>query len=118
MAEKPLRFLGSALEDLRAFPDEARRVAGHQLHLVQHGLEPSDWKPMGTVGPGVAELRIHSDGANRVFYVAKFAEAIYVLDAFAKRTQQTRNADVDLGRHRYHELVHARQLQAARKRRK
>ena len=120
MAEKPLQFVGSALDDLRRFPEAARRLAGHQLHLVQHGLEPDDWKPMAAVGPGVAEIRIHTGVEHRVFYVAKFAEAIYVLHAFGKTTAQTRKADLDLARHRYQELVHLRQgrAQAARNRRK
>src|SRR6266851_2479488 len=52
MAEKRLFWLGSSLENVRAFPKEARRAAGHQLDLVQHGLEPSDWKPMAAVGGG------------------------------------------------------------------
>jgi phage-related protein len=120
MAEKPLQFVGSALDDLRRFPAAARRLAGHQLHLVQHGLDPDDWKPMAAVGPGVAEIRIHTGVEHRVFYVAKFAEAIYVLHAFAKTTAQTRKADVDLARHRYQELVHLRpgRAPAARNRRK
>jgi len=42
---------GSApLADLRAFPAEVRRMAGHELHLVQQGLEPDDWKAMASVG--------------------------------------------------------------------
>jgi phage-related protein len=55
---KLLSFLGSSLDDLRAFPDTARREAGHQLDQVQRGLEPDDWKPMPGVGPGVREVRI------------------------------------------------------------
>ena len=79
-----------------------------------------DWKPMPTVGAGVFELRIHTTVEHRVFYVAKFAEAIYVLHAFEKRSQQTRKADLELGRHRYHEVLHARGAgpAATRKRRK
>ena len=120
MPEKPLLFVGSALDDLRDFPDQARRLAGHQLHVVQQGLEADDWKPMPTVGPGVAELRIHTGVEHRVFYVAKFAEAVYVLHAFEKRTQQTRKADLELARHRYQEVLHARRHGGAttRKRRK
>jgi phage-related protein len=108
MPEKPLAFVGAALAELRAFPDAARRAAGHQLHLVQHGLAPGDWKPMASVGPGVREIRIHTGVEHRVLYVAKFAEAVYVLHAFEKRTQQTRQADLDRARHRYQELLHAR----------
>src|SRR5690606_34393950 len=118
MAEKALQFLGSALDDLRAFPDGARREAGHQLHGIQHGLEPADSKPMTSVGPGVLEIRIHTTVEHRVLYVAKFAEAVYVLHAFEKRTQQTRKADLDLARHRYQELLHWRREIARRKPRK
>lgn len=55
---KPIEFLGDSLDELREFPQEARREAGHQLDRVQHGLEPDDWKPMKTIGAGVKEVRI------------------------------------------------------------
>jgi phage-related protein len=42
MMRKPLHFIGSSLEDLRVFPDEARRDAGFNLNFVQRGLEPLD----------------------------------------------------------------------------
>ena len=89
MPDKPLIWLGSSRRDLRAFPALARRLAGFQLRRVQQGLDPDDWKPMQTVGPGVREIRIHIAGAHRVFYVATRAEAIYVLHAFEKKTQKT-----------------------------
>ncbi|HEV8713078.1 MAG TPA: type II toxin-antitoxin system RelE/ParE family toxin [Candidatus Binatia bacterium] len=78
MADKPLVWLGSSLDDLRAFPDEARQEAGFQLRRVQKGLAPADRKPLATVGPGVIEIRIHTAQEYGVFYVAKFAEAVYV----------------------------------------
>ena len=88
MAEKPVVWLGSALDDLRAFPEEARRSAGHEIHLVQMGLEPSDWKPISSVGPGVMELRIHGQLEHRVFYIAKFAEAVFVIHAFQRKRER------------------------------
>jgi phage-related protein len=87
---KPLYFVGSALEDLRAFPRAPRRDAGYRLDRVQIGLEPSDWKPMLTVGHGVPEIRIHREGRYRVIYVAKIDDAVYVLHAFRKKTRKTR----------------------------
>ena len=60
-ALKPMVFLGDALDRLRAFPEGARKEAGVQLHKVQQGLAPSDWKPMRTVGPGVVEIRIRDE---------------------------------------------------------
>src|SRR5262245_56778626 len=105
MADKPLNWVGTALEDLRQFPEAARRQAGFELRRVQAGLEPSDWKPMTTVGAGVQEIRIDVGTAHRVFYVAKFAEAVYVLHAFEKRTRQTSSLDLELGKRRYRDLL-------------
>lgn len=108
MPHKDLCWVGSALEDVREFPAEARRDAGHQLHLVQLGLMPDDWKPMTTVGGGVYELRIRTGREFRIFYIAKFTEAIYVLHAFEKKTQRTRQADLDIGAARLRDVQQAR----------
>jgi len=57
---KALQYMvGSSLDDLRNFPDEARRAAGFELRAVQSGLEPSDWKPKQVIGSGVNEIHIH-----------------------------------------------------------
>ncbi len=106
MDSKPVEFRGSALADLRSFPQAARREAGYQLDRVQRGREPDDWKPINSVGRGVKEIRIRdASGAFRVLYVAKFAEAIYVLHCFQKKTQKTRKADLDLAGQRYRDLL-------------
>ena len=61
---------------------------------------------MPTVGAGVREIRIHDvDGAFRVVYVARFADAIYVLHCFQKKTQQTAKRDIDLARKRFKALM-------------
>ncbi len=106
---KPVAFRGSALDDLRAFPTEARREAGYQLDRVQHGREPDDWKPMPTIGPGVQEIRIReSSDTFRVIYVAKFADAVYVLHCFQKKSRKTAKADLDLAERRYRDLLKER----------
>lgn len=103
---KPVEFLGSSLDDLRAFPIQAKREAGHQLDQVQNGQDPDDWKPMNTVGQGVKEIRIRdAAGAFRVIYVAKFAEAVYVLHCFQKKTGKTSKTDLDLAAQRYRDLL-------------
>jgi phage-related protein len=103
---KPVEFRGSALDDLRAFPEAARREAGYQVDQVQHGREPDDWKPINTVGQGVREIRIRDvAGVFRVLYVAKFADAIYVLHCFQKKTQKTSQADISLAAQRYRDLL-------------
>jgi phage-related protein len=101
---KSLEFVGSSLDDLKEFPAEARRAAGFELGFVQRGLEPSDWKPMKEVGAGVREIRIHVLGEWRVLYVAKFAESVYVLHAFQKKTQKTTREDIGLARARYRQI--------------
>ena len=99
---KLLRFLGSARDDLSAFPAAARSRAGHELFMVQVGREPDDWKPMHTVGPGACEIRVRDrEGAFRVVYVARFRKAIYVLHAFQKKSQKTSRRDLELARARY-----------------
>ena len=104
MTMKTLKFVGSSLDDLRNFPNEARRAAGFELHAVQSGLEPSDWKPMQNVGSGAKEIRIHLLGEWRVIYIAKLHEAVYVLHAFQKKTRKTSRQDIDLARQRYRQI--------------
>ncbi len=108
MADKVIRWLGSSLEDVRAFPEEARRNSGYQLRRVQQGLMPSDWKTMKAVGAGVYEIRIHTGAEHRVFYIAKYDDVIYVLHAFKKHRRQTRQADIALARQRLAELLESR----------
>lgn len=109
-----IEWLGTTLEDLRAFPPEARRAAGYELRRVQAGAMPTDWKPLPSVGPGVNEIRIRTRLEHRVRYLAKFAESIYVLHAFEKRSRKTRHADLVLARRR---LWLAQALHAKRKER-
>ena len=76
---------------------------------VQMGEQPRDFKPLAVVGAGVQELRVWAEaGTFRVLYLARFEEAVYILHAFEKKTQATRDADIDLARKRYQELLLAR----------
>jgi phage-related protein len=106
---KPLYWLGDSLEQVREFAPRARERIGFELWEVQQGNEPTDWKPVTTVGPGVNEIRVHAKGEYRVLYVAKLAHAVYVLHAFAKKTRQTSKRDIDLATTRYRGLVHTMQ---------
>ncbi|MGQ0733733.1 MAG: type II toxin-antitoxin system RelE/ParE family toxin [Acidobacteriota bacterium] len=75
---------------------------------VRQGLEHDDWKPMKSVGQGVREIRIQTAPAHRVFYLATFDEAVYVLHAFEQKTQKTSPHDVTLARDRYRALLKKR----------
>ncbi len=89
---------------IRDFPDAPRYRAGVELRAVQNGLEPDDWKPMKTVGPGVREIRIREKaGAFRIVYLATLADRVLVLHAFQKRTQKTPRKDIELAAKRLRE---------------
>lgn len=107
--EKAIVWMGSSLEDVLAFPLTARKEVGYQLHRIQYGIEPKDWKPFSEVGAGVNEIRVRdARGIYRIMYVAKFDEAIYVLHSFQKKTQQTDRHDKDIARTRYNLAIQQR----------
>jgi phage-related protein len=106
--DKPLFWLGSSLDEVRAFPAQVRRSAGFQLRRVQQGLQQNDWKWMPAVGAGVQEIRIHAGTEYRVFYVARFTEGVYVLHAFEKRTRKTPKRNIEQARNLYGELLKTR----------
>lgn len=102
---KEVIWLGSSKKDLVAFPDEVRRTMGYALLLAQRGGMHSDAKPLrGFGGAGVLEVVEDFDGsAFRTVYTVRFAEAIYVLHAFQKKSKRgsaTPKAEMD--------IVHAR----------
>lgn len=104
MGVKELRFVASSLDELRNFPEDARRIAGFELRAVQNGLEPQNCRPMRSIGSGVKEIRIRVLGEWRIVYVAKLSDAIYVLHAFQKKSQKTNRHDIELARKRFREL--------------
>ena len=111
MTDKLIYWVGSSRQEIANFPKEARRKAGFQLRAIQRGQKPTDFKPMSTIGKGVEEIRIWTGEASRIFYVARFEEAVYVLYAFQKKTQKTSKRDIKLGKKRYQEMVRFRQEQ-------
>lgn len=102
---KAVRFVGTARNDLAAFPEAARRRAGYELFMLQVGREPASFKPLANIGPGVSEIRVRDEtGAFRVIYAARFERAIYVLHAFQKKTRKAPQADIVLATKRYREI--------------
>ncbi len=63
---------------------------------------------MPGVGSGVQEIRIHCGEEYRVIYLAKLAEAIYVLHAFEKKTRKSPQAALDIARRRLQLLLSQR----------
>ena len=60
---------------------------------------------MPGVGSGAREIRVHVDGEIRVFYVATFPEAVYVLHVFTKKTRKTAPRDLVFGQRRYQTML-------------
>ena len=104
MAEKRIDWQGDSYQAICAFPEAVRRDAGFQLGFVQRGLLPADWKPMSSIGSGVQEIRINTDGTFRIIYIAKYEEAIYVLHVFQKKSRRTAKKDIELARKRLNDI--------------
>lgn len=103
---KDIAFLGASLDDIKAFPDDIRQDVGYQLHLVQSGEMPTDFKYMKSIGAGVIEIRQKDEnGIYRTIYTAKFADCVYVLHAFVKKTQKTSKADIEIAKSRLKALI-------------
>lgn len=85
-------WLPAVLGEFRDLPRGAQQRLGYQLSRVQHGLEPSSWKPMASVGAGCREIRVtFDDGIVRSLYVFIGTDPRYVvpLAAFVKKTTKT-----------------------------
>jgi phage-related protein len=87
---KPLCWIGSAKKDLLAMPDEVQQVFGFALYHAQTGLLHPDAKPLKGFGSaGILEIVEDWRGdAYRAVYTVRFAEAVYVLHCFQKKSKQ------------------------------
>jgi phage-related protein len=109
-------WIGTTRRRMREFPAEAKEQGGHELWQVQLGLMPTDWRAMPDVGKGVIEIRLHRPHEHRILYVSAHDEAVFVIHAFEKETQQTAKLDIRLARKNHaqidKELQKIRQEQA------
>lgn len=98
---KPVHWVGSSRDDLKSFPTAVKRDIGFALDTAQRGDKPPAAKPLhGFSGASVLEIVEHHDGETyRVVYTVRFAEAIYVLHCFQKKSKRgikTPKKDLDL----------------------
>lgn len=101
---KDIRFLGNSEKRIAEFPRHVMIRALHELDRLRHGLNPTNWKPMRSVGTGVREIRIRSRGAFRIIYIGTRPELVFVLHAFRKTSAKTRKQDIELARKRLRDL--------------
>ena len=98
--EKPLHWVASAKKDYQAFPEEVQNEMGYALGLAQLGAKHPNAKPRKGDGPGVFEVvEDHRGDTFRAIYTVRFAEVIYVLHAFQKKSKsgiKTPQEDVKL----------------------
>ncbi|WP_349369900.1 type II toxin-antitoxin system RelE/ParE family toxin [Salinarimonas sp.] len=101
---RPLLWIASSRRDYLEFPGEVQDVFGFALHLAQEGLQPPEAKLLRGLGSGVVELVDEHDGdAYRAVYTVRFAECVYVLHAFKKKSKRgnaTPQTDIELIRRR------------------
>jgi phage-related protein len=105
---RPVVWIGSSRDDLRAMPPQVRRDIGQALYTAQQGDTDPAAKPLkGFGGARVMEIvERHRGDAFRAVYTANFAEAIYVLHVFQKKSKHgiaTPKPDMELIRTRFAE---------------
>lgn len=98
--QKPLHWVGSAKKDYQIFPAEVQSEMGYALGLAQLGAKHPKAKPWKGEGPGVLEIVEDFRGDTyRAVYTVRFADVVYVLHAFQKKSKQgikTPQTDVKL----------------------
>ena len=98
--EKPLFWVGSSREDLLRFPETVKDSIGAALSVAQFGGKHPAAKPWKGEGPGVFEVVDDFMGNTfRTVYTVRFAQAVYVLHAFQKKSPRgiaTAQRDVEL----------------------
>jgi phage-related protein len=105
LKKRDLFWVGTTLDDLRAFPEEVRREMGHALHLAQIGDKSPAAKPLrGFKGAGVLEIVENFDGNTyRAVYTVRLASGVYALHAFQKKSHRgiatdQRDVEIVMGR--------------------
>jgi phage-related protein len=96
--------MASSKRDFWEFPAQVQDYLGFELYLAQTGQHPPSAKPMKGLGSGTVELVDDFDGdAYRAVYTVRFADAVYVLHAFKKKSKQgikTPQPEIDLVKRR------------------
>jgi len=109
-AVRPLEWVGSSRSDLKKFPERVQDHVGFALYLAQIGQKHRDAKPLSGVGPRVMEIvSLSQFGTYRTVFTVVFAEAVYVLHAFQKKSKRgiaTPKAEIDLVKQRLRAAEH------------
>lgn len=102
------KFHPAARDALQAFPEEVRRAFGKAIYDLQqgHALAMPLSRAMPSLAIGAAELRVRdAAGIYRAFYVVKVTDAVLIFHAFVKKTQNTPDREIELGKKRLKEML-------------
>ena len=103
-AVRDLTWVGDSREQVRSFPQTARRIVGEALRFAQQGEKHPKAKPLRGIGSGVLEIVARYDtDTYRAVYAVRISETIYVLHAFQKKStrgSRTPKKEIDLIRQR------------------
>jgi phage-related protein len=99
-------FLGNSLERIKLFPEAAKARVGYQIFRLQCGEQPTDFKAIKSIGPGVYEIRVAVERSwYRAIYCVKFKDSVFILHAFQKKQNKTSNKDLRIARKALRELL-------------
>lgn len=100
MSPKPVVWLGDTLETLRSCPQDVQDEVGYALYLAQIGKKYFAAKPLKGLGSGILEvIADHRGDTYRAVYTVRFAERVYVLHVFQKKSKRgiaTPQSEIDL----------------------
>jgi phage-related protein len=96
---------GNSKDVISSFPDSVKSNLGFNLRLLQQGEQPTDYRPMSSIGPGVFELRDQDERAwYRVIYLSRIHGVLHVLHCFEKRSRETPMKEIHAARQRLKEV--------------
>ena len=97
---RPVSWIRAALKEFETFPEGVRSIGLAALTIAAEDGKADVAKPMHGMGPGVFEIALPFKGdAFRVVYALHFADEIWVVHAFQKKSTQgikTPQREIDL----------------------
>ena len=107
-AVRDVTWVGDSREQVRSFPQAARKIVGEALRFAQQGEKHPKAKPLRGLGSGVLEIVARYDtDTYRAVYAVRISETIYVLHAFQKKSTRgisTPKKEIDLIRQRLNRI--------------
>jgi phage-related protein len=88
-SQRPIVWVGDSRRNLRNFPDDAKKLLGHELYLIQSGGMPKDAKPLKGIGSGVVEIALrYASDAFRVVLALQIASGFMFCTPFRKNRRK------------------------------